>query len=245
VTLLRSARSSKLFDVKTRLLWLVALCSALLACVSSMAQTPRSQIRLRWIILRTQHLGAHGMGYNTESINQLSRRLRPSDIPVLISLAGRTSDVMVGAEFAIASQCEAALVPVREAAVEHKIDFMTATEIMDHMAHFEGCDAETRRNATKVRGAVEELYNADNARIQRELGEKAEEDARIQRNGLKLLDAEQAKTLTREERLEVYRRSLAAMGLRENGPMTPDQRQLADRMYRSMVLDEVKTSPNQ
>jgi len=35
------------------------------------------------------------------------------------------------------------------------------------------------------------------------------------------------------------------MGINENGPMTPDQKKLVDRMYRSMVLDEVKTPPNQ
>jgi hypothetical protein len=62
---------------------------------------------------------------------------------------------------------------------------------------------------------------------------------------LKLLNPEQAKTLSHEERLEIYRRSLTAMGLSEDGPMTPDQRKIADRMYRSMVLDEVRTAPNQ
>ena len=62
---------------------------------------------------------------------------------------------------------------------------------------------------------------------------------------LKRISPEQAKTLTREERLEVFRSSLAAMGLTEDGPMTPDQKKLVDRMYRSMVLDEIRTPPNQ
>jgi hypothetical protein len=60
-----------------------------------------------------------------------------------------------------------------------------------------------------------------------------------------LLDPEQAKTLTHEERLEIYRRSLAAMGLTEDGPMTPYQKQITERMYRSMVLDEARAAPNQ
>jgi hypothetical protein len=34
------------------------------------------------------------------------------------------------------------------------------------------------------------------------------------------------------------------MGLKEDGPMTPEQRKLVDRMYRSMVLGEVQTPPN-
>lgn len=92
---------------------------------------------------------------------------------------------------------------------------------------------------------LDKVRDAEYARTKQELKQKSDDDAGVQRNGLKLLDPEQAKTLTREQRLEVFRRSLAAMGLTENGPMTPDQKQLVERMYRSMVLDEVKTPPNQ
>jgi hypothetical protein len=96
-----------------------------------------------------------------------------------------------------------------------------------------------------MQDTLRQLNAEDSARIERESKQKAEDDARIQQNGLKLLDREQAKTLTHEERLEIYRRSLAAIGLSENGPMTPDQKKIADHMYRSMVLDEVRTAPNQ
>jgi len=85
----------------------------------------------------------------------------------------------------------------------------------------------------------------ESARIEKDSKQKAEDDARIQQNGMKLLDPEQAKTLTHEERLEIYRRSLAAMGLTEDGPMTPYQKQITERMYRSMVLDEARAAPNQ
>jgi hypothetical protein len=34
------------------------------------------------------------------------------------------------------------------------------------------------------------------------------------------------------------------MGLKEDVPMTSEQKKLVDRMYRSMVLGEVKTPPN-
>lgn len=53
-----------------------------------------------------------------------------------------------------------------------------------------------------------------------------------------MLDPEQAKTLTPEERVEVYKRSLAAMGLSEDDPMTAEQRRLVQQMYRTMVLGE-------
>ena len=81
--------------------------------------------------------------------------------------------------------------------------------------------------------------------MEAEANEKAAEDARIQRNALKMQNPEQAKDLTRKEREEVYRRSLKQMGLKEDGPMTPAQRDLVQRMYRTMVLGESgKRPPN-
>jgi hypothetical protein len=148
-------------------------------------------------------------------------------------------------QFALASQCEPAILPVREAAIQHKMDFIAASDTMDLIATFSACNPQIRNSAIKMHAELDKLRDAEYARTEQESKRKAENEARIQRNGLKLLDPEQAKTLTREQRLEVSRRSLAAMGLTENGPMTPDQKQLVDRMYRSMVLDEVKTSPNQ
>jgi hypothetical protein len=44
--------------------------------------------------------------------------------------------------------------------------------------------------------------------------------------------------LTHEERVEVYKRSLAAMGLSEDDLMTPEQKELVQQMYRTMVLGE-------
>jgi hypothetical protein len=59
-----------------------------------------------------------------------------------------------------------------------------------------------------------------------------------------MLDPAQAATLSRKEREEVYRRSVKAMGLDENGPLTPQQKDMLDRMYRTMVLGESgKRSP--
>jgi hypothetical protein len=89
-----------------------------------------------------------------------------------------------------------------------------------------------------MREDLEKLRQDDQEKAEQEAKRQAAEDARIQENGLKMLDPQKAKTLTREEREEVFRRSLKAMGLSENGPMTPDQKKLVDRMYRTMVLGE-------
>ena len=220
-----------------------ALAIALLMIATLPASAVASRTHVRLIIISSQHLGAHGMGYGTRSLAQLSRKLSPADIPTLISLLGE-EDLRVGVQFALASQCELAILPVREAAIQHKMDFLAASDTMDLIATFSACNPQTRNSAIQMHAELDKLRDAEYARSEQESKRKAENEARIQRNGLKLLDPEQAKTLTREERLEVFRRSLAAMGLAENGPMTPDQKKLVDRMYRGMVLDEVKTPPS-
>jgi hypothetical protein len=217
--------------------------------ISSLALGQNSEARVRQIILSTRHLGAHGMGYNTQSLWQLSKKLTPADIPVLLSIASGQSTIAVGAQFALASQCEHSVAAVRDAVVrddaaQRKFIYQDAEDTLQLISEFEGCSPEVRRDAMNARDEIQRLREEEHARIAQESKQKADNDARIQRNGLKLLDPEQAKTLTRDERLEVYRRSLAAMGLKEDGPMTPEQRKLVDRMYRSMVLGEVQTPPN-
>jgi hypothetical protein len=94
-----------------------------------------------------------------------------------------------------------------------------------------------------VRSELHSLGDAEQRRLRQEAKEKAAKDARIQRNTLKMMDPKQAKELTRQEREELYRRSLKAMGLKEDGPMTPAQKDLVQRMYRNMVLGESGNRP--
>ena len=86
-------------------------------CLSANAQPQtgdsKSVEQVRGIILRSQHLGAHGVGYNRQSQNLLSHKLTSADIPTLISLLA-DEQLHTGAQFALASQCEAAIIPVRE-----------------------------------------------------------------------------------------------------------------------------------
>lgn len=57
------------------------------------------------------------MGYNTQSLWQLSRKLTPADIPVLLSLASGKPDISVGAQFGLASQCGPSVATVCDAVV--------------------------------------------------------------------------------------------------------------------------------
>src|SRR5215467_10513508 len=223
--------------------FLVGLVLCVVTAIPVLGQ--KSPGRVRQIILSTRHLGAHGMGYNTPSLWQLSKKLTPCDIPVLISLASGNSEVRVGAEFALASQCGAAIEPVRVAAARSsRFMDLIAEDTLQLISEFEGCSPEIREQASAARADIQQMIENEHVRMEQEAKRKADDDARIQANGLKLLDPEQAKTLTHEDRLEVYRRSLAAMGIKEGGPMTPEQKKIADRMYRSMVLGEIKTPPN-
>lgn len=220
------------------------------ATILTLASGQNSESRVRQTILSTRHLGAHGMGYNTQSLRQLSKKLSPADIPVLMNLASGESDLRVGAQFGLASQCGPSVAAVRQAVhnpnspANHRFLYLSAEDTLQLISEFEGCTPEVRHQATDALADLRRFREEEHARIQQESKQKADDDARIQQNSLKLRDPEQAKTLTREERLEVYRRSLAAMGLKEDGPMTPAQKQMVDRMYRSMVLGEEKAPPN-
>jgi len=205
--------------------------------VGSAAQTPSTAAKLRVIILRTQHLGAHGLGYGEGSLREFATSIQPDDVPALIDLLS-DRQLRTGAAFALASQCQASIQPTRDAAIQHKMQFFEAQEIMDLIASFEACSADSKEKAIAMRSELSALNEAEQAKAAAEKKEKAENDARIQRNGLKMTDPKQAASLTRQEREEVYHRSLKAMGLDENGPLTPQQRDLVDRMYRTMVLGE-------
>ena len=182
------------------------------------------------------------MGYNRQSQTTLSQKLTPADVPTLISLVA-DEHLHVGVQFALASQCEAAIIPVRESVVQHKMLFLDADDVMRLIEEFAVCTQETRQRASAMRSEIHALGKAEQAGLEQEANEKAAEDARIQRNALKMADPKQAKELTRQEREEVYRRSLKAMGLKEDGPFTPAQKDLMQRMYRTMVLGESGNRP--
>jgi hypothetical protein len=203
-------------------------------------QTSRPPTELRIILLHAQHLGAHGMGYGETSLHEFTTRIQPDDIPSLIELHSHRH-WRTAATFALASQCQASIEPTRDAAMQRKLQFFEAQEVMDLIAGFAGCSPDAKEKATAMRSELGALSESDQAKAAAEAKVKAENDARIQRNALKMTDPKQAAHLTRQEREEVYHRSLKAMGIDENGPLTPQQRDLVDRMYRTMVLGEPST----
>jgi hypothetical protein len=207
-------------------------------------QTNEPSARVRSIILQSRHMGAHGLGYNDRSLTELSRKLAPSDVPEILSLL-KDRSLSVGIQFALASQCSAGIAPVREAVKQHQMDFLDASDVMDLVVGFSGCPSAAKAEARTAKKQVEQLQEDEQARIAEESRRKAEDDARIQANSIRMIDPVRAKDLTHEERVEVYQRSLKAMGLNEKGPLTPAQKQMVDRMYKTMVLGEGGAPPRQ
>src|SRR6267142_6531236 len=120
------------------------LCLCLAAAAPSLTAEPeRSAARVRSIILGSQHLGAHGMGYSSRSLAELSRKLGPADIPAILTLLPERK-LSTGVQVALASQCAAAIVPVREAVLQRQMDFLAASDVMSHIAGFEGCTPAAR-----------------------------------------------------------------------------------------------------
>jgi hypothetical protein len=164
--------------------------------ICAAAQTLKTAAELRVIILRTQHLGAHGMGYGERSLHELAPIIRPDDVPSLIELHS-DRQLRTGVAFALASQCEASIALTREAAIQHKMHFFEAQEVMDLIAGFDACSADSKEKATATRSELTALSDADQAKAAAEAQQKAENDARIQRNGLKMTDPKHAASLTR------------------------------------------------
>src|SRR5258706_1095575 len=218
-------------------LCLGGLCVA--AATSFAADTERSVARVRSIVLQSRQMGAHGLGYGSRSLTELSRKLGPADIPALLALLPERS-LRTGVQFALASQCEAALVPVREAMLQRRMDFLGASDVMSLVSGFEGCAPPAQARALALQAELEGLDRERQAADRQQARQRSADDARIQRNGAKMAQDPRAaaQELSRAEREEVFRRALNAMNLKEDGPMTPQQRELVQRMYRTMVLGE-------
>src|SRR5690348_10248595 len=151
-------------------------------CLAVNAQVPQADNeatrRVRRAILNSRHLGAHGLGYNEQSMETLSRKMSSSDIPILVSLLG-DRDLRIGAQFALASQCEAAILPIRDAAADHKMSFLDAEDTMNLIEDFGVCAPQARQKATLMRSELHTLGEIEQNNLEQEAKERAAEDARI------------------------------------------------------------------
>ncbi len=222
--------------------WRVGVAAMCLIALGAMAQDD-DYARVKKIILHSQPLGAHGMGYNRESLEELAKTLRAGDLPALIRLL-RDREMRVGAQFGLASQCGAAIDPVRRATSEKGADIHIGEDVMQFIMDNSACSEQARQDAEQAKSELAELRKTYWQKRADELAAERTNDQRIQQNAMKITDPKRSGELTKEERMEAFQRSVKAAGL-EN-PQTPEQKALVDRMYRTMVLGESnnKKKPN-
>jgi hypothetical protein len=214
--------------------WALAVALMVAASLSAMG-SEADDARLRKIILHSRHWGAHGLGYNSESMKEMARKLNASDVASLILLL-QERKISVGAEFALASQCEAAIEPLHRAAEEKKAEFMASEEVMDLIGGNDDCPAQARKTAQEMKVELAAMREAEDERVVAEARKREANDQRIQENGLKMMDPARRGELTLEERKEVFERSVKAAGLEH--PTTAAQKEMVDRMYRTRVLED-------
>lgn len=183
------------------------------------------------------------MGYNSESLAEMARSLKPEDIPSLIALL-QDREVRVGAQFGLASQCGSSIDPVRTAASGKKMSFLDSIDTMDLLARNDVCSEGDRERAKVTRAELDEMREADYRNTAERLAKEKAEDQRIQANAIKMTDPAAFSKMSLEERKEVFERSVKAAGLED--PKTPEQKAMIERMYRTMVLGESdgKKKPN-
>ena len=174
--------------------------------------------RIRAAVLGSRQMGAHGPGYSERSLRELSRKLKPADMPALIALLDdKNRSAVVGARFGLASQCGGAIEPVYARAAGDGVgarQYEDAREVYALVAGYAQCTASERARATEKSAMIDKVEREHNARRAQELKRRADEDARLQAAGMKMLDPAQRASVSREDCLAVVERNRAASGIK-------------------------------
>jgi hypothetical protein len=110
--------------------------------------------RIQNVLRRARHMGAHGLGYGSRSLDELSKGIHPADIPVLIRLVS-DRNYSVGAQFALASQCGDAIEPTLQALRGRVIDRFAAADILSLIVGFSRCTAADQARAAGLINRIE------------------------------------------------------------------------------------------
>lgn len=192
---------------------------ALLFGIGAVAASPEggraaSEDRVRDAIVKSQRLGAHGLGYNHDSLVALSKALTPDDLPTMLGMLKNKSSSKTGVVFALASQCGAAIAPVL-AEVSHDdyplAQMADARDSLRILAGFGGCSAADRESARSAERELERVERRKIDRVMESVRTHRSEDARVENNALKLLNPDRASEVSLEECIEVVMRSRAAL----------------------------------
>lgn len=206
-------------------------CSALPAA----AEKPRDKEAVIKTLKKARHFGGRGYGYTSQSLDELSEKLRPADADILLGLLGHDHyGIATGASFGLAALCDAGLAPLAIALeTDDTLSLERARDVLRMMAEFPKCAAETRLQARNLDPAIDAAFQRRGEKL--EAARAAADAARERHNALnlKLLDPEGRKTLTREERQEIFDANVKALLL--DGPRSADQEKLYQLMKKNML----------
>jgi len=171
---------------------------------------------IRKTILEVRHLGAHGLGYNNQSQEELAKKLSPASIPILFELLAQDKEAHSGAIAGLASQCGAAIEPILGVAEQRAVPFMNLSDLRDALAwieHAETCQAVDQRLAREAIVKLDHIIQAENARLRQIAEERRVRQARLTERGLRMLDPDGRKSVSINECLEVVWESVKESGI--------------------------------
>lgn len=106
------------------------------------------------IIRKSTHLGAHGMGYNSKSLVEMSKKLKASDTDIIFELYKNRIDYKnknhlssTAISFALASLCDAGLIASEKAFKEKQMDALDYQDTLNLISGFDVCSIKTRDQA--------------------------------------------------------------------------------------------------
>jgi len=195
---------------------LFVLATVQLSPTPSTAETSTDRDGIRKILLESRHLGAHGLGYNAQSQEELAKQLSPAAVPTLLDLLVHDKETRVGAIFGLASQCGAVIVPILDAAQAHTVPYMNLGDLRDALAQIERsevCSTSDQRRAGEAIRALDRIIEEENVKRRKAMDEQKARQKEIGRHGLLMLDPEGRQFVSANECLAVVWESVRAAGI--------------------------------
>lgn len=180
------------------------------------------------IIQKSKSMGPRGWGFTQKSLEELSEKLISLDAPMAVSLL-YDGDNQTGASFAVAALCSSGAIALGiRINSDNPPPLDRARDSLNLMQTFPKCTAETRAQAQAL---MLDIDAAAQRQTEKSIQKQKDNDAALQRHNemqMKLLTPEGRKSLTAEEKQEIFDSNVKALGL--DGTRNADQ----ERMYQMM-----------
>jgi hypothetical protein len=202
-----------------------------------------------------------------ESLFEMAQNLSENDIPTLLKILEKDNDyqdkfspknhkrvnrnfkLAQGASYGLASLCGKSINPILAEVKANRLDSKIA--LKNDPLHWidafsgipRGCSAQDAQRAKAAQQEIEQFNRTQQAQDRLDNEQRQANADRINMNGIKMLDPKSAKTLTLEERKEVFENSVKAFRF-DKRSLTVDEKVLLQKMYDTMVLQKGGHSSN-